>query len=151
MPSSIARVNAPNPNSRNHVRLLSQIAKFNRLADEMRYETRTKKDYSQVSLHLRRINRMLNVIFNDLPNDSIRYDNKLNSGLTKLADKFNTIIRRINNQNSFEDTNLTTIDYSTATINSITDYELIFIYLTVNRIIHETNLLVSELEKISLI
>ena len=130
--------------------LTTEITAFNRLADESRFESKIRINYSRISLHIRRINRLLNIIFLNLPNDDIRYDLRLKIDLSNLAAVFNIIRNGIILGESCNCDNLLTVDYSTIDIRSATDYELVFIYSTVNRIINETKMLIPELKVIGL-
>lgn len=128
--------------------LTSGIAKFVRLSDEMRFETKIKSDYTPILLHLRRINRLLNVVFYNLPNAEIREIEALQTELTILANVFHDLKDQVQhekiNSHIFE---LKQIQYREYEVKSFVDYDLIFIYSILNRIINETKLLITELEK----
>lgn len=131
--------------------LTGGIIKFNRLADEVRFEAKLKVNYSLVSLHIRRINRLLHVVFLNLPNNDIRYNPELRQELTRLADMFHKIRDGIVNKSNINGLKLDYLDNIKNEDTTINNHELIFIYSTFNRIISETNILVEELQKISLL
>lgn len=114
--------------------ITTDITKFNRLVDEIHYETSTKIDYPSIFIHIRRINRLLNVIFQDLNNDDIRNDELLITSLNKLNNELVKIRERLN-KIGIQQICLPFLEYSAQQI----DHELVFIYATVNRIINETN------------
>jgi hypothetical protein len=115
--------------------ITSDIAKFNRLADEMQYETRTKTDYPAIFLHIRRINRLFNIIFLNLPIEDMRHDIQLINALNQLAQALEQIRMRILNQDSIK-ISLPSLDYPD--LDNLKKHDLFFTYATVNRIIHET-------------
>ena len=114
--------------------ITANITKFNRLVDEINYETRTKIDYHSIFIHIRRINRLLNVIFQDINNEDIRKDVLLITSLNQLTSELVKIRQRLSKKGS-QETCLPFLEYSEQNI----DHELIFIYATVNRVINETN------------
>ena len=104
------------------------------MVDEINYETRTKIDYHSIFIHIRRINRLLNVIFQDINNEDIRKDVLLITSLNQLTSELVKIRQRLSKKGS-QETCLPFLEYSEQNI----DHELIFIYATVNRVINETN------------
>ena len=114
--------------------ITADITKFNRLVDEIRYESRSKIDYPSIFLHIRRISRLLNAIFQDLSNNDILNDKILTTSLNKLAEELAKIRSRLDKIDNLT-IGLPFLEYSEQQI----DHELIFRYATVNRIINETN------------
>ena len=112
--------------------ITTDITKFNRLIDEMKYETITKINYPSTFIHIRRINRLLNVIFLEHNDKDIRTDIKLIKKLTQITNELDAIRQRLSN-NSKNKINLKILKYSEQAIS----HELIFIYSIVNKVIKE--------------
>ncbi|MFN7094132.1 MAG: FUSC family protein [Burkholderiales bacterium] len=132
---------------------ISDIVKFNRLADEAKFETKSKpyiKPYTNIFLHLRRIYRLLNIIFYHASNLETRSNPQLQQDLWQIAKLLNQLRNQLqSDQLNLKQLDLTNVAAPPGDVSQLDQYKSLFIQTILSHIYAEIHPLIGELQQLN--